>query len=118
MKGREQNTHCLFCRIAAREQPANVIYADDDVVAFRDMHPKYRVHLLVIPTAHLSGVQELEEEHDALAGKLLRVGAELARREGIADAGFRLLTNQGPDAGQVVDHLHLHVLGGEPLRGI
>lgn len=110
--------NCLFCRIAAHEQSADVVYEDDDVIAFRDIHPKYRVHLLVIPKTHISGAKELREEHDALAGKLLRIGAALAREQGIADAGFRLLTNQGPDAGQVVDHLHLHVLGGEPLRGL
>ncbi len=113
-----QMNNCLFCRIAAHEQAADIVYEDDEVIAFRDIHPKYRVHLLVIPKMHLSGVQELKEQHDALAGKLLRVGAALAEKENIADAGFRLLTNQGPDAGQVVHHLHLHVLGGEPLRGL
>lgn len=109
---------CLFCRIVARELPADVVYEDADILAFRDIRPKYRVHLLVIPKLHLGGAASLEIANDALAGKVLRTGAELARQEGLADSGFRLVTNQGTDAGQVVDHLHLHVLGGQPLRGL
>lgn len=109
---------CVFCKIAAKEVPATVVYEDDEVVAFWDIHPKYRVHILVIPKAHLASAADTRPEHDALAGKLLRVGAELAEKEGLRASGFRLLTNSGPDAGQVVDHLHVHLLGGEPLRPI
>ncbi len=107
---------CLFCRIAAKELPAAIVYEDDDVVAFRDIHPKYRVHLLVIPKQHVASAAELVPTLDALAGTLLRVGAELAKKEGVAASGFRLLTNVGAHAGQAVDHLHLHLLGGERLR--
>ncbi len=109
-------TECLFCRIAARDVPASMVYEDDDVVAFRDIRPKYRTHILLIPTAHIASAAALTSAHDTVVGKLLRVGADVARQEGIADSGFRLLTNAGPDSGQVVDHLHVHLLGGEPLH--
>lgn len=109
---------CVFCRIASTEIPAAIVYEDDAVVAFRDIHPKYRVHLLVIPRAHLASAAELQPEHDALVGRLFRTGADLARKEGLAESGFRLLLNTGPDSGQVVHHLHVHLLGGEPLRPI
>lgn len=109
---------CVFCRIAARQAAADIVYEDDDVVAFRDIHPKYRVHILVVPKRHIASAAELRTEHDELSGKLLRVGADLAAKEGVTDSGFRLLTNTGPNSGQVVDHLHLHVLGGELLHPI
>lgn len=109
---------CIFCRIASKGVPATVVYEDADVMAFRDIHPKYRVHVLLIPKAHVPSAAALTPEQDALAGRLLRLGAELARREGITSSGFRLLTNIGPDAGQVVQHLHLHLVGGEPLHPI
>lgn len=107
---------CLFCRIVQKELPSAIVYEDEDVVAFRDIHPTYRVHLLVIPKEHVASAAELTPEHDALAGKLLRIGSDLAKKEGVAESGFRLLTNVGAHAGQVVHHLHLHLLGGEPLR--
>lgn len=109
---------CVFCKIAAKEVSATVVYEDDDVLAFLDIHPKYRVHVLIIPKMHLASAADVIPAHDALAGKLLRVGADLAEKEGLRDSGFRLLTNTGPDSGQVVDHLHMHLLGGEPLRPI
>lgn len=118
MKDEPAGGGCLFCRIAAREVPADVVYEDEDVLAFRDIRPKYRVHFLIIPKRHLAGAADFRPEHDPLLGKLLRVGAELARREGAGESGFRLLTNQGPDAGQMVHHVHVHILGGEPLRGL
>lgn len=111
-------TGCIFCQIAAREVPVNVLYEDADVLAFRDIHPKYRVHILLIPKAHLVSVAGLRPEHDVLLGRLLRLGADLARQEGIAATGYRLLTNTGPDSGQVVPHLHIHLVGGEPLRSM
>lgn len=109
---------CIFCTIVAKETTADLVYEDDDVVAFRDVHPKYPVHLLVVPKLHLPSAAALGGAHDALAGKCLRVGAELARKAGLAESGFRLLTNTGLDAGQLVPHLHVHVLGGGPLRPI
>lgn len=111
-------TACLFCRIAAKAVPAQVVYEDQDLIAFTDIHPKYPVHLLLIPKMHLASVREAKEDHDPLLGKLLRVAGELADRQGLSESGFRILTNTGPDAGQVIQHLHLHVLGGERLRAL
>lgn len=111
-------SECLFCKIARRDVPAQIVYDDADMVAFRDIHPKYRTHILLIPKEHLASVSDMRPPHDAVVGKLLRVGAKLAKKEGIASSGFRLTANAGPDAGQVVPHLHVHLLGGEPLRGL
>lgn len=109
---------CVFCDVVARKTPADVVYEDEDLVAFRDIRPKYPVHLLLVPKRHVASAAALTLPLDAMAGKLLRIGAELARKEGIAASGFRLLTNTGADAGQVVDHLHVHLLGGSALRGL
>lgn len=109
---------CLFCRIVRKEIPANVVYEDEDVLAFHDLHPKYRVHVLVVPKNHIASAAAAIPEQDALMGKVLRVGAELAQAQGLAQSGFRLLTNTGPDAGQIVPHVHIHLLGGEQLRSL
>lgn len=107
---------CLFCRIARKETPATVVYEDDDVMAFQDINPKYRVHVLLIPKTHIASAVAIGSVQDTLMGKVLRVGGELAKVHGLAESGFRLLMNSGPDAGQVVPHVHVHLLGGEPLR--
>ena len=96
--------------------PATILYEDSEVVAFHDIHPKYPVHILIVPKQHVASAAELRPEHDAIAGKLLRSGAMLAEKRGIAGSGFRLVMNTGPNAGQVVQHLHAHLLGGSPLR--
>ncbi len=103
---------CLFCRIAAGTLPATVVYADDDVMAFRDVAPRAPVHVLVIPRRHLVSVMDLRDEDLPLLGHMFLVVQEVARRDGIAKSGFRVLSNAGPDGGQTVHHLHLHVLGG------
>lgn len=107
---------CIFCRIASHDLAADVVFEDDDLIVFRDLRPKYRVHLLLVPKTHVASVAELNPAHDAMIGKLLRIGADIAWKEGIAQSGFRLLTNVGSDAGQIVPHLHIHLLGGEPLH--
>lgn len=104
---------CIFCRICAGEIPAKKLYEDDDLVAFWDIAPQAPTHFLVIPKKHLSGPAGTSAADDALVGKLLRTAAELAAANGVAD--FRLVTNNGPEAGQTVFHLHLHVLGGRPM---
>ncbi|MGO9181229.1 MAG: histidine triad nucleotide-binding protein [Candidatus Limnocylindrales bacterium] len=103
---------CLFCRIAAGTLPATVVYADDDVMAFRDVAPRAPVHVLVIPRRHLVSVMDLRDEDLSLLGRMFSVVQEVARRDGIAKSGFRVVSNTGPDGGQTVHHLHLHVLGG------
>jgi histidine triad (HIT) family protein len=105
-------TDCIFCRIARHEIPANVVREDDDCIAIRDLQPRAPVHVLVIPKRHVASVTELDESDETLAGHLLVVAREVARADGVAESGYRLVLNAGPDAGQSVDHLHLHVLGG------
>jgi histidine triad (HIT) family protein len=107
---------CLFCKIARKALPADVVFEDDAVLAFRDIHPKYVVHILIIPKKHLASAAAATSAEDALLGRLLRTGADIAQTQGIAESGFRLLTNTGSHSGQAVDHLHVHLLGGEPLR--
>jgi histidine triad (HIT) family protein len=105
---------CLFCRIAAREVPATKVYEDDLVVAIRDIGPQAPTHILVMPLAHIGSAADLTEADAPLLGRLFAVAADLARREGL-DGGWRLVANVGPDAGQSVGHLHLHLLGGRPM---
>jgi histidine triad (HIT) family protein len=107
--------NCLFCRIGRAEVPADIVHEDDLVIAFRDINPKAPTHILIIPRQHLVSAAELTEEHGAMLGRLFATAAQLARDAGIADRGFRLVTNSGPAAGQSVDHLHFHLLGGRSM---
>ncbi len=109
-------TDCIFCRIVAGEIPAEKVYEDDRVVVFRDIAPKARVHLLVIPREHIPSLAELEPAHDGLIGYMMRLLPELAREQGLAE-GFRTIVNTGKGGGQEVFHLHIHLLGGERLPG-
>jgi histidine triad (HIT) family protein len=106
---------CLFCRIIAGELPAAQIYADDSVVAIRDIAPQAPTHILLLTRKHVASVADLSGEDVALVGKLTQVGALLAKREGIAEDGFRLVVNTGRNGGQTVDHLHVHLLGGRAM---
>ncbi len=106
---------CLFCRIAAGEVPADIVHSDDLVLAFRDISPKAPTHLLLIPRAHIASAAELTQEHGPMLGRMFAVAAQLARDAGVADAGFRLVTNSGAAAGQSVDHLHFHLMGGRSM---
>jgi len=106
---------CLFCKIAKKEIPATIVYEDERALAFRDINPAAPTHVLVIPKVHVASINDLSAEHEADAGHLFRVAAEVARAEGIADSGYRTVMNCGADAGQSVSHVHLHVLGGKRL---
>ena len=106
---------CLFCAIAGGQIPATIVHADDQVVAFRDIAPRAPTHIIVIPRAHLASAAELTDEHAALTGHLLAVAASVARAEGIAEGGYRIVTNIGQWGGQTVDHLHFHLMGGRPF---
>jgi histidine triad (HIT) family protein len=108
-------TDCLFCSIAAGEVPADLVHEDDLAVAFRDINPQAPTHILVIPRQHIRSAAELTPEHDALWARLLHVAQRLAATEGIAESGYRIVTNVGGNGGQTVDHLHLHLLGGRPM---
>ena len=107
-------TDCLFCKIIAGEIPAEKVYEDDQVLAFRDIHPAAPTHVLLIPKRHIASVDELEPGADALIGRLVRTAALVAREAGLS-GGYRLITNCGPGAGQEVFHLHVHLLGGRPF---
>lgn len=108
---------CLFCKIARKEIPAGVVYEDDTLLAFKDIHPQAPVHLLIIPKAHCAGLSELNPETAAAAARIPQVAAQLAADFGVQASGWRLLSNSGPDSGQTVFHLHFHLLGGKPLGG-
>ncbi len=108
-------TDCLFCAIGAGEIPADLVHSDDAVLAFRDIDPQAPVHVLVIPRAHVANAAELAASDPALIGRLLQVAGAIAESEGIAESGYRIVTNTGEGAGQSVHHLHFHVLGGRGL---
>ncbi|HEY3284933.1 MAG TPA: histidine triad nucleotide-binding protein [Armatimonadota bacterium] len=105
---------CVFCKIAAGEIPAKLLHEDDSCVAFADLNPQAPTHLLVIPKAHLRGLSDPAAD-EAVFGHLLAVAAKLAGDQGALPGGYRVVTNTGPDAGQSVDHLHLHVLAGRRM---
>lgn len=106
---------CIFCKIAAGQIPAKLVYEDSRVVAFRDIKPEARVHVLIVPRRHVDRVSSLVSDDDfALIGDIHRAALKIATKEGLS-SGFRLVTNSGPDAGQAVDHLHYHLLGGQKL---
>jgi histidine triad (HIT) family protein len=109
-------TDCLFCRIAAGDIPSQKVYSDDHVYAFHDINPAAPTHILVIPRKHLSSVCEAGPDDEALMGKLLLSAQHIAREQGLADDGFRLVINTGDQGGQTVYHIHLHILGGRQMN--
>jgi histidine triad (HIT) family protein len=104
---------CIFCKIANREIPSAIVAETEHCVAFRDVNPRAPVHILVIPREHVASLNETTDA--ALIGRLSLLAAELAAKEGIAESGYRTVINTGPDAGQTVFHVHLHLLGGRAL---
>ncbi len=109
------NDACLFCKIASGEIPSTVVLDRGNVFAFRDVNPQAPTHILLIPKTHIRDVSELGGSSGPLLGELIEAANELARAEGIDGSGYRLVFNVGPDAGQTVFHLHLHLLGGRPM---
>lgn len=108
---------CLFCKIVAGEIPSDILYRDDQVVAFRDINPQAPVHVLVIPREHIAYLSDVTEEQSGLLGRMMAVANRLAKSEGIAEKGYRIAVNCGDQGGQLVPHLHLHLLGGRQLSG-
>ncbi len=106
---------CIFCKIARHEIPANIVYEDDTVMAFRDIHPQAPVHILIIPKEHIPTVNDLTEKNAGLISHMILVAKKIARDVGIDKSGYRILINCNKDAGQEIFHLHLHLLGGKPL---
>ena len=105
---------CLFCRIVRKEIPAKIVAESDDCVAFRDLHPQAPTHVLVIPREHVASLNDATDA--ALIGRLALFAADIAKREGIADSGYRTVINTNADGGQTVFHVHLHLLGGRAMR--
>lgn len=108
-------TECIFCKIVAGEVPARIVVEDDRAVAFRDINPQAPVHVVVVPRQHVEWPGGPGPGDAPLLGLLLLVAREVAQREGLMDRGFRLVINAGPDSGQSVLHIHVHVLGGRPM---
>jgi histidine triad (HIT) family protein len=109
-------TDCIFCRIIARQAAAKIVFEDDTVVAFEDLHPQAPVHLLVVPRRHLVSLRDATRKDEPMLGRLFTVAAQLARERGVEGRGYRTVINNGSWAGQSVDHLHVHVLGGRVFR--
>ena len=107
---------CLFCKIAKKEIPATFVYEDDEMFAIDDINPQAPLHALVIPKRHIATLNELTAGHDALVGAMMRRAAAIAAGRGFAERGFRTVFNTNAEAGQSVDHIHLHVLGGRSLK--
>jgi histidine triad (HIT) family protein len=108
---------CIFCKIIAGQIPSDVVYTDDKVIAFRDVSPTAPVHLLIIPREHIASLNDINEHQSALVGHMVQVAKQLAKQKGIATKGYRVVINCGPQGGQVVPHLHMHLLGGRELSG-
>ena|SRR5579883_217187 len=106
---------CIFCEIGAGRIPADIVYSSPEVTAFRDINAQAPTHLLIIPNRHLVSIADLRPEDAPLLANLVSVANELARREGIADTGYRIVTNCGLNGGQTVPHLHLHLMGGRSM---
>lgn len=107
--------NCIFCQIAKKELPATIIYEDENIVSFKDINPIAPIHYLIIPKKHITSINHLESQDKELIGEMFLVAKEIAKKEGITDNGYRLVFNVGRDSGQMVDHLHLHLLGGKKL---
>jgi len=107
---------CIFCKIVSKEAKAEIVHHDEQVTAFRDIHPVAPTHILLVPNKHIESVNVLEAEDEQLIGHLIRTAGSLAKHEGIDKEGYRLITNTGVNGGQTVFHLHLHLIGGQRMR--
>ena len=115
MSPKQNKTDCVFCKIVRGEIPSQIIYRDKDVVVFPDINPVTPVHLMVIPVKHITSLAEVTDADTALVAKMVAVANKVAREQGLSVKGYRLTINSGPDAGQVVPHLHMHLQGGRKL---
>ena len=106
---------CIFCKIVAGEIPADILHQDENMIAFRDIEPVAPTHLLIIPKKHIPSLVQLSEADLSLLGDMIEVANQLARKEGVAESGYRLVINCGEQGGQLVPHLHMHLLGGKRL---
>ena len=107
---------CIFCKIISGKAPAAIIYRDELVIAFRDIHPVARIHILVVPNRHISSLNELATTDEVLVGHMVMVAKKLAAQEGVAEHGYRLMINTGVHGGQTIQHLHVHLIAGKLAR--
>jgi len=107
---------CIFCKIVSNEAKATIVYSDEQVTAFRDIHPVAPTHILIVPNRHIESVNDLETADEQLMGHLITIAGRLAKEEEIDKDGYRLVTNTGVNGGQTVFHLHLHLIGGQRMR--
>lgn len=106
---------CIFCQIASGKIPSDIVYQDEETVAFRDIKPQAPLHLIIIPRKHFPSLEQLKESDSALVGRMVAIANKLAKDEGVAQKGYRLAINCGKEGGQLVPHLHMHLLGGRKL---
>lgn len=106
---------CVFCKIIKGEIPSTKVYEDEEILAFKDINPVTPVHILVIPKKHIESLNEVELEHQMLIGKIFTVIKKIAKDQGVAENGYRVIANCGEDGGQEVKHLHFHILGGKKM---
>lgn len=109
--------NCLFCQIIAKEIPSDIVFENDQLIVFKDIHPKAPVHLLIVPKKHIGSVNELQEEDKNIIGEIFLQAKEIAKQLKIDESGYRLVVNTGKNSGQIVFHIHWHLVGGAPLAG-
>ncbi len=109
---------CIFCQIGEGELPAQIVFEDEKIVAFKDINPKAPTHLLIIPKKHIENLNNLTPKDATLVGQLIITAVDLAQKLKISQTGYRLVFNSGSHSGQIIDHIHLHLLGGGPLKGM
>jgi histidine triad (HIT) family protein len=108
-------TDCIFCKIIAGEIPSKILYRDQDVIVFPDIKPVAPVHLMVVPLKHITSLAEMKDSETPILGKMVAAANKVARVQDLDKRGYRLIINSGPDAGQVIQHLHMHLLGGRKM---
>ncbi len=106
---------CIFCQIVSGKLPTDIVYQDEEVIAFRDIEPQAPVHLIIIPRRHIPSLVQLSQADLSLVGHMVDIANQLAKRESVAESGYRLVINCGKEGGQLVPHLHMHLLGGRRL---
>ena len=116
MKSQNKDPNCIFCKIASGEMPTAILYEDEEVIVFPDINPVTPIHLLVIPRKHITSLAEMDDEDTPLVGKMTRAANQVAREQGISVNGYRLTINSGADSGQIIFHLHMHLMGGRRME--
>ena len=108
--------NCIFCKIINGQAPATILYKDEEITAFQDIHPVSPTHILIVPNKHIASVNEVRPEDEPVLGRLFSIARKLAKEKGIDENGYRLIVNTGAHGGQVVYHLHMHLMGGQRMR--